>query len=148
LTIGIPGFFLALMPNTDRFRPGFFRRVLLFAVPGGLIAAVTAFTTYLLATGQVDASEAAARTEATIALFIVALAVLVQSARPLNLLRVAVVAASGLAFTTVLVVPPLSQFFAMTAGNLTDLALALTAGGIGAALILAISPVIDRLRRS
>ena len=33
LTIGIPGFFLALMPNTERFRPGFFRRVLLFAAP-------------------------------------------------------------------------------------------------------------------
>ena len=35
LTIGIPGFFLALMPNTERFRPGFLRRVLLFAVPSG-----------------------------------------------------------------------------------------------------------------
>lgn len=35
LTIGIPGFFLALMPNTERFRPGFFKRVLVFTAPAG-----------------------------------------------------------------------------------------------------------------
>lgn len=146
LTIGIPGFFLALMPNSDRFRPGFFRRVLLFAVPGGLIAAGTAFTTYLLAARVTD--PVAARTDATIALFIAALAVLLQSARPLNLLRLGVVASMAVAFVAVLIVPPLSQFFAMDIHPGSDLALALTAGGIGAALILALSPIIDRLRRS
>jgi cation-transporting ATPase E len=36
LTIGIPGFFLALMPNTERFRPGFFKRVIVFTAPAGL----------------------------------------------------------------------------------------------------------------
>lgn len=46
LTIGIPGFFLALMPNTERFRPGFFNRVLLFAIPAGVIAAISAFASY------------------------------------------------------------------------------------------------------
>jgi cation-transporting ATPase E len=146
LTIGIPGFFLALMPNTDRFRPGFFRRVLVFAVPGGLIAAATAFTTYLLAEGDVDPE--AARTDATIALFLVALTVLLQSARPLNLLRLGIVAGMALAFAAVIVVPPLSQFFAMEIAPGSDLALALGAGAIGAALILAISPVVDRMRRS
>jgi cation-transporting P-type ATPase E len=146
LTIGIPGFFLALMPNTDRFRPGFFRRVLLFAVPAGLIAACTAFTAYLLAASEVG--EAAARTDATIALFIVALAVLVESARPLNLLRIAVVAAMAIAFVVVVVVPPLSQFFAMQIDSASDLARALTVGGVGAALIIAASPIIDRARRS
>ena len=35
LTIGIPSFFLALAPNTDRFRPGFVQRVLRFAIPAG-----------------------------------------------------------------------------------------------------------------
>jgi cation-transporting ATPase E len=49
LTIGIPGFFLALMPNTERFRPGFFKRVLLFAAPAGVIAAGCAFTSYGIA---------------------------------------------------------------------------------------------------
>ena len=39
LTIGIPAFFLALAPNS-RYVPGFVRRVVLFAGPAGLIAAV------------------------------------------------------------------------------------------------------------
>ena len=32
-TIGIPAFFLALAPNTQRYVPGFLRRVLRFAIP-------------------------------------------------------------------------------------------------------------------
>ena len=133
------------MPNDDRFRPGLLPQGPVLRRARGLIAAVTAFTAYLLAVGITD--EAAARTDATVALFVVALAVLVQSARPLNLLRVGVVAAMALAFATVLVVPPLSQFFAMDIHAGSDLALALVAGGVGAALILAISPLIDRLRK-
>ncbi len=146
LTIGIPGFFLALMPNSDRFRPGFFRRVMVFAIPAGLIAAATAFTTYLIATGAYDEDEA--RTYTSIALFVVALAVLLESARPLNLLRLSVVAIMGIAFLTVLVVPALSQFFAMEVEELSGVTLALVAGGIGAALVLLLTPVIDRIRRS
>ena len=37
LTIGIPSFFLALMANSRRYRPGFLRRSLSFAIPAGLI---------------------------------------------------------------------------------------------------------------
>ena len=146
LTIGIPGFFLALMPNSDRFRPGFFRRVMVFAIPAGLIAAATAFTTYLIATGVYDEEEA--RTYTSIALFVVALAVLLESARPLNLLRLSVVAIMGIAFLTVLVVPALSQFFAMEVEELSGVTLAVVAGGIGAALVLLLTPLIDRIRRS
>lgn len=146
LTIGIPGFFLALMPNSDRFRPGFFRRVLLFAVPAGLITATCAFTTYLIASDRYDEGEA--RTYTTITLFLVALAVLLQSARPLNLLRLAVVAGMAALFLAVLVVPALSQFFAMEIEDPHGLSLALIAGGIGAAVILLVSPIIERVRTS
>lgn len=145
LTIGIPGFFLALMPNTDRFRPGFFRRVLVFAVPAGVIAATSAFTTYLIVTGMTD--EASARTDATITLTIVALGVLLQSARPLNLIRLAVVAAMALSFVAVILIPPLSEFFAMTVTSETPLLIALGVGAAGVLVILAITPLIDRLRR-
>lgn len=145
LTIGIPGFFLALMPNTDRFKPGFFRRVLAFAIPAGLIAAATSFGTYMLASSITD--EASARTDATIALFVVALVVLLQSARPLNALRLAVVASMAGAFVLVLVVPFLSEFFAMTVHPDTGGLLALLIGGIGATVVIAITPVIDRWRR-
>ena len=35
LTIGMPAFILALAPNTRRYIPGFLRRVVHFALPGG-----------------------------------------------------------------------------------------------------------------
>ena len=145
LTIGIPGFFLALMPNTDRFKPGFFKRVLLFAIPAGLVAALCSFGTYLLTSSITD--EASARTDATIALFVVALAVLLQSARPLNLLRLAVVATMGLCFVAVLLIPFLSEFFAMSVNPDTGGLYAVLIGSIGAAVILAITPLIDRWRK-
>ena len=37
-TIGIPGFFLALAPNTRRYIPGFIVRVLRFTIPAGIVA--------------------------------------------------------------------------------------------------------------
>jgi hypothetical protein len=39
LTIGVPGFFLALAPGAPLARPGFTRRVLAFTVPAGTAAA-------------------------------------------------------------------------------------------------------------
>ena len=49
LAIGIPSFFLALAPNTRRYRPGFTGRVLRFAIPAGAIIAAATFAAYLLA---------------------------------------------------------------------------------------------------
>ena len=146
LTIGVPGFFLALMPNRERFRPGFMRRVLLFAVPAGVICATTALTTYWLILRSGEPVEDA-RSGATIALFIVAFAVLVQSARPLNLLRLGVVAAMLIAFIAVLAIPWLSNFFALYVAPERDSLIALVAGLVGAAALAAVTVVTDRLRR-
>ena len=44
LTIGIPGFFLALAPNERRAEPGFLPRVLRFAIPAGLVAGIATMT--------------------------------------------------------------------------------------------------------
>ena len=147
LTIGIPGFFLALMPNTERFRPGFLRRVLLFAAPAGVICAAAGLTAYLLI---LNAGEpmADARSGATIALFIAAYAVLVQSARPLNLLRLGVCAAMLIAFLVVLFVPWLSNFFAVYVSPERDTVIAVIAGLVGAALIWLATLVTDRLRHA
>ena len=146
ITIGIPGFFLALMPNNDRFRPGFFRRVLLFAIPAGIVCAISAFACYQVVTPQTG--DTTAQTYATVTLIIVALGVLLQSARPLNPIRIAVVLAMAAAFVGVLLIPPLSQFFSMTVTAEQPLLIALGIGAAGIGVILAITPVIDRLRRS
>ncbi len=52
VTIGIPSFFLALAPNTERFRPGFVARVARFAVPAGALAAIATFLAYTLVKDQ------------------------------------------------------------------------------------------------
>ena len=41
LTIGMPAFILALAPNTRRYIPGFLRRVVHFALPGGIATALS-----------------------------------------------------------------------------------------------------------
>ena len=104
LTIGIPAFFLALMPNRQRFRPGFFRRVLRFAVPAGFINAVAAYVTYgyVLSISDAEDQVADARSAAVVTLFIVAWWVLVQVARPVNVRRGLIVGAMLLAFLGVL----------------------------------------------
>ena len=48
-TIGTPGFFLALGPNTRRYVPGFVGRVMRFAIPAGRIAAISVYTAYAVA---------------------------------------------------------------------------------------------------
>ena len=67
LTIGIPGFFLALEPNTQRARPGFVRRVLVFADPAGVAAAAATFAIDRI-TDLANIPVAQARTTATLTL--------------------------------------------------------------------------------
>ncbi|MEU8700813.1 cation-translocating P-type ATPase [Streptomyces sp. NPDC048680] len=115
LTIGIPAFFLALAPNKERAHPHFVRRVMRYAIPSGTIAAVATFVTYLLARhhytgpGSLDAETSAA----TLTLFLVSMWVLAIIARPYTWWRICLVAAMGLAFLVVLVVPWLQNFFAL-----------------------------------
>ena len=110
LTIGIPGFFLALAPNEVRARPGFLGRVLRFAVPAGLVAAAATFAGYLLARAQSE-DVAVARTTAVLVLFIVAFWVLGMLTRPLNTWRVVLVTGMALLFVATLALPVARDFF-------------------------------------
>ncbi|MEV0302455.1 HAD-IC family P-type ATPase [Streptomyces prasinus] len=115
LTIGVPAFFLALAPNRERARPHFVRRVMRYAIPGGVLAALATFTTYLLARhhysgeGALDAETSAA----TLTLFLVSMWVLAIIARPYTWWRIALVATMGAGFLLVLAVPWLQEFFAL-----------------------------------
>ena len=129
LTIGIPGFFLALAPNNQRSQPGFLGRVLRFAVPTGVVVGLATMTAYLVARHQPDMSLDRERTAALITLFIVALWVLAILARPLNDWRLAMVATMAGAFVFALVIPPVRNYFDLPAP--TD-AMTLAAIGIGA----------------
>ncbi|MEU9150066.1 cation-translocating P-type ATPase [Streptomyces sp. NPDC048417] len=137
LTIGIPAFFLALAPNKERARPHFVRRVMRYSIPGGVLAGVATFVTYLLARhyytgpGSLDAETSAA----TLTLFLISMWVLAIIARPYTWWRVALVVSMGVAFVFVLAVPALQSFFAL---KLVGVVMPWTAVGIavvGSALL-------------
>ena len=111
LSIGVPAFFLALAPNTERARPGFVRRVLRFAVPAGTIAAAATLASYFHARWVYDGDLDAETSAATLTLFIVVLWVLAVIARPYTWWRAGLLAAMGAGFTLVLTVPYLQEFF-------------------------------------
>ncbi|MCX5227847.1 cation-translocating P-type ATPase [Streptomyces sp. NPDC006553] len=115
LTIGVPAFFLALAPNRERAKPHFVRRVMRYAIPGGVIAAAATFTTYLLARHHYSGEGAleAETSAATLTLFLVSMWVLAIIARPYTWWRLTLVATMGGAFLLVLVVPWLQDFFAL-----------------------------------
>lgn len=115
LTIGVPAFFLALAPNKERAQPNFVRRVMRYAIPSGVIAAAATFTTYVVARHHYAGSGAlsAETSAATLTLFLVSMWVLAIIARPYTVWRLCLVAAMGLSFLLVLVVPWLQDFFAL-----------------------------------
>ncbi|NJP67039.1 HAD-IC family P-type ATPase [Streptomyces spiramenti] len=136
-TIGIPAFFLALAPNIERARPHFVRRVLRLAVPFGLIAGVSTFTTYLLARHHYGATSdtlTAETSAATLTLFLCAMGVLAIIARPYTWWRLGLLLCMGGGFLIVLVTPFLREFFAL---DLVGTTMPLIAVGIaGVALVL------------
>ncbi|MGW0862431.1 HAD-IC family P-type ATPase [Streptomyces sp. NPDC002611] len=121
LTIGVPAFFLALAPNKERAKPNFVRRVMRYSIPGGVVAAVATFATYLIArehytgAGALDAETSAA----TLTLFLISMWVLAIIARPYTWWRIALVASMAGAFLLVLVVPWLQHFFALKLVGMT-----------------------------
>jgi cation-transporting ATPase E len=113
LTIGIPGFFLALEPNTTRSRPGFLSRILRFAIPAGAIAAAATLVAYALARQLEPAHLDVARTAATITLTACGLSILALLARPRAHRHYLLIAALGGSLLACLVLPGLTTFFAL-----------------------------------
>jgi cation-transporting P-type ATPase E len=130
--IGVPGFFLALGPSTQRVAPGFVPRVLRFAVPAGVACAAAAFCSYLIARLDGSGGLVADRTTALITLAAVSLWVLALVARPYRWWRVALVAAMAAAMLLAFVIPASRTFFQLrpfdAATDLQALAIAAAAG--------------------
>jgi len=146
LTIGVPAFFLALAPNTERAQPHFVRRVMRYSIPGGVIAGAATFITYLIArhyytgTGSLGAETSAA----TLTLFLISMWVLAIIARPYTWWRVTLVAAMGAAFVVVLMVPWLQHFFALKLVGVTMPWVAVGIAGVAGVLLEVVWRVVDR----
>ncbi|MGW4157775.1 HAD-IC family P-type ATPase, partial [Micromonospora chersina] len=137
LTIGVPAFFLALAPNRERAQPHFVRRVMRYALPGGVVAGLATFATYLIARHHYTGPDSlpAETSAATLTLFLISIWVLAIIARPYTWWRIALVAAMGFAFLLVLVVPWLQEFFAL---RLVGMMLPWVAVGIAAVAAVAL----------
>ncbi|MFB8410990.1 HAD-IC family P-type ATPase [Streptomyces albidoflavus] len=146
LTIGVPAFFLALAPNKERAQPHFVKRVMRYAIPGGVIAALATFTTYMTARAYYTGPDAlpAETSAATLTLFLVSLWVLAIIARPYTWWRIGLVATMAGAFLVVLAVPWLQEFFALRlVGSVMPWA-AVGIAVIAAALIEVVWRIVDR----
>ena len=120
LTIGMPAFILALAPNTRRYIPGFLRRVVHFALPGGIATALSILADSWLLPKFMgwDAQHSAAqlgmlRGVNAIILLMMGIFVLARVARPLNSWRGGLVLAFAVAGVAGLFIPPVARFFAL-----------------------------------
>ncbi|MFF9138814.1 cation-translocating P-type ATPase [Streptomyces albogriseolus] len=146
LTIGVPAFFLALAPNKERAKPNFVKRVMRYAIPGGVLAALATFATYLLARSHYSGTGAlgAETSAATLTLFLISLWVLAIIARPYTWWRIALVAAMAGAFLLVLAVPWLQDFFALRLVGMTMPWLAVGIAAVTAAVLEFLWRWVDR----
>ncbi|MBW3089816.1 cation-translocating P-type ATPase [Bifidobacterium miconisargentati] len=120
LTIGMPAFILALAPNTRRYIPGFLKRVVSFALPGGVATALSVllaawFLPGIMGWNVVDspADLSALRATSAIILFVMGVFVLARVARPLNGWRGALVAVFAAAGVIGMFIPFVARFFAL-----------------------------------
>jgi cation-transporting ATPase E len=136
LTIGIPGFFLALAPSSGRFRiEGFLRGIFRFAVPAGTAAGLGVLSSYTFTLHVLDRPLIEARTVATSVLVIVGfylLLALEASGRRRAAAVSALVTVLALSYAGTLLLPPARHFFALSApGPLLLVSLAGAALAIG-----------------
>ena len=101
LTVGIPGFFLALEPCRERIRGRFLRTVLMRALPGGVAVTLCALTSIILA--SFGWPRETCITIATISAWFVGFLVLLRTCQPLNRSRSILLVAVAAAFVAVVV---------------------------------------------
>ena len=145
LTIGIPTFFLALAPNLRRYVPGFVDRVLRFAIPAGLIVAVSVFAAFWLARSN-ELPLVQQRTSATLVAMMLSLCVLVLVALPMTWRRALLVALVIVGFVLLFPIAWIRDFYALELPT-KGLAATLLIGLAGMALMITAWEVSRRLGR-
>lgn len=125
-TIGIPSFFLALAPNRRRYREGFLRRILLSALPAGLLLGIGSLSAYLL----VGEATTRGQSAATVVIIVGGLWILGITARPFNWWRVLLLVCMVIGAILGLIVPFVRDFFALQLPNSREWAIILLVAAI------------------
>jgi len=134
LTIGIPAFFLALLPNAQRYVPGFLRRSLTFAIPAGVAVTLGIAAYARLAAGQ-NIAEPEIRTGSTLILTIIGIWILVVLSRPVTRFKGLVIGAMMVGLVLVYTVPIVRKFLQLVDLTLPTALLVLVASLVSIALI-------------
>lgn len=134
-TIGIPGFFLSLAPNTERAQPGFTRRVIIKAIPGGVIIGVLVVAAWVLQLKVWHLDPPVAATGTVIALLMMALTVLAVAAKPDVWWKWLLVLGCIAAYVVIFSVPPLAHTLLLQPAPQSAYGLAV--GAVGVVLLLA-----------
>jgi len=135
LTIGMPGFFLALAPNNQRAHPNFLGRVLRVALPAGGVVGLATMSGYTVALHQQDLPQDQAGTAAVIVRCLSALWVLCIPARPVTAFRLGLVLAMGGTFAATLLIPPTRTYFVVPAPTPATAVASVVIGAIAAAAL-------------
>ncbi len=105
LTVGIPGFFLALEPSEERVKGSFLKTVLYRALPGGIAVTLCGVLSTLIAPPDMQS------TLATMAAGVVGFVVLLRTCLPLNRNRIILLAAVAAAFAGAVAIPFTARIF-------------------------------------
>ncbi|MCZ4651888.1 HAD-IC family P-type ATPase [Gordonia amicalis] len=155
-TIGIPAFVLSLAPNNERARRGFVRRVLLQAVPNGIIVGLCTFVTYLIVNPggpgvevggdavELSPAQTQAATASLMTLIAIAVYVLAVVARPYTWWKVVLLGVSAGAYVLIFAWPFTQDLFRLDSSNATMNSVALVSAAIGIVCVEAVSRVVPR----
>ncbi|WP_308199697.1 HAD-IC family P-type ATPase [Saccharothrix sp. S26] len=145
LTIGIPGFVLALGPNRRRYVPGFLGRVLRLAAPTGVVIGLAAFGGDL-AIRALDPTggRAGGQTVATVVVLVASLWTLSVLARPLAGWKVALLAGLASAAVVILAVPVLARDVFLLDVTPQRLLVGLAVGAVAAGLVELVGRFVPR----
>ncbi|MFJ6671668.1 HAD-IC family P-type ATPase [Actinosynnema sp. NPDC091369] len=136
LTIGIPGFVLALGPNRRRYVPGFLGRVLRLAVPTGVVIGLAAFGGDLAIRSLDPAGgRVAGQTVATVVVLVASLWALSLLARPLTGWKAALLVGLATAAAVILAVPLLATGVFLLEVTAHRVLMGLAVGAVAAALV-------------
>lgn len=156
-TIGIPAFALALLPNARRYIPGFLKRALSFCIPAGLIIGTAVIVLNMITTSRlalfepllsgVSWSMPETQTATSVMLSITGLWVLTALARPLDTLRVAIIAVMYISCVAIFYIPLSTWFFGFVPLSPPQLITVLSVGVIACALLSVVNYVVVRINQ-
>jgi cation-transporting ATPase E len=142
-TIGLPAFALALLPNPQRYIPGFLKRALTFVIPSGLAVALSVIALRVVSNNQ-GWVEGVSQTATMVTMSVAGIWVLSTLARPLNGVKLAIFAGMLAIGIVVFTLPLATAYFGFSALSASQW---LIAGGIGVAGGLLIE-LASRLQRN